>query len=250
MNKFKEYTSYILIFLSIILFYIWMINYERNTNKILQEMDETYTEDILVVPEKSIDYWQDKGLEINWYTKGQKNEKNIKSNVNTNSNLRNNKNNNISNKIDSYDISVDIITTYIKEKEGFNSRAYRDGCLVKAKKCPTNKIRYSNGYGTLAKSKNEVITKKEAEIRLRKHIENTIYPKMKDVKFKTEQQIYASIDFAYNIGHNAFRNNIVDSNMEVDCARMTKYTVFNGKNNEGLQKRRFENFIQCVSINE
>ena len=108
--------------------------------------------------------------------------------------------------------------------------------------------RYSNGYGTLAKSKNEVITKIEAEKRLISHIKKTIYPKLEGVKFKSMQQLHASIDFAYNVGHNAFANNIVTESKEVDCVKMTEYINFNGKENNGLKKRRFENFIQCVSM--
>ena len=143
---------------------------------------------------------------------------------------------------------LNTVVEYIKEKEKFNAKAYRDGCLVKAKRCPRGKERYSVGYGTLAKSRTEVVTKAEAERRLTVHIKQTIYPKLQGVRFKSVSQMHASIDFAYNAGHNAFANNIVTSTKEVDCVKMTEYVNFNGRENEGLKRRRFENFIQCVTV--
>lgn len=148
-------------------------------------------------------------------------------------------------------IQLNDIVEYIKEKEKFKSKAYRDGCLVKVQKgkeCPTSKVRYSVGYGTLAKSRTETITQIEAERRLTAHIKQTIYPKLVGVKFKSVAQMHASIDFAYNAGQNAFANNVVTSNKEVDCVKMTEYIVFEGKENEGLRRRRFENFVQCLTI--
>ena len=241
----------ILVFLGLIV--IWGYNYEKETIKIQKQFDVELAEmqkdihniktnveyndyrityeipDYLVVPEKPINYWTDE--EIKEFRKSLKNQTQTKVKVNIIEN-----------------VNIETVTNYIKEKEGFHSKPYRDGCLIKAKVCPKNKYRYSNGYGTLAKSKNEVITKIEAEKRLISHIKTTIYPKLKGVKFKSTQQLHASIDFAYNVGHNAFANNIVTESKEVDCVKMTEYINFNGKENNGLKKRRFENFIQCVSM--
>ena len=220
--------------------YIWSIQYEHNTNKILQQMDTLETRvdninenvkyndyrityeipDMLVVPEKPKDYWEGQSFQINWYIEETKTE--VK-------------------------VDMEDVVSYIKDKEKFRETPYRDGCLVNIKLCPKDKIRYSNGYGTQAKSKTEKITKTEAEKRLRNHITKTILPALKNVNFTNKEQLFASIDFSYNIGHNAFKNKIVKNN-KVDCAKMTEYTVFNGKENEGLKQRRFENFIQCVTI--
>lgn len=241
----------ILVFLSLVM--IWGYNYEKETIRMQKQFDAELIEmqkdlkniksnvqyndyrityeipDYLVVPEKPINYWTDE--EIKEFRKSLNNQVQTEVKVNV---------------IENIDITT--ITDYIKSKEGFHSKPYRDGCLVKAKVCPKDKYRYSNGYGTLAKSRNEAITKIEAEKRLISHIKTTIYPKLKGVKFKSMQQLHASIDFAYNVGHNAFANNIVTTSKEVDCVKMTEYINFNGKENSGLKKRRFENFIQCVSM--
>ena len=229
----KNLKTFIII-LMITLGYIWILHYEKQTIKLEQQVNSietklntinenvkyndyriTYPEyEYLIVPEKPIDYWK----ESNKPTK----------------------------KI-SYQANMKAIEDYIKSKEGFHTTPYRDGCLIKAKTCPKSQYRYSNGYGTQAKSKTEKITKAEAEKRLRNHITKTIMPALKNVEFETKDQLLASIDFSYNIGHNAFKRKIVKNN-KVDCAKMTEYIVFNGKENEGLKRRRFDNFIQCIAI--
>ena len=226
-----------IIILMITLGYVWMFHYEKQTIKLEQQVNSietklntinenvkyndyriTYPEyEYLIVPDKPIDYWK----ESNKPTK----------------------------KI-SYQANMKAIEDYIKSKEGFHTTPYRDGCLIKAKTCPKSQYRYSNGYGTLAKSKHEKITKDEAEKRLKDHIQKTIWPKIKNVKFASIHQFYASIDFAYNIGHNAFANNIVNENNEVDCAKMMNYVMFNGKKNAGLEQRRLENFLNCVKYDD
>ena len=243
MTKEKRDTIFgIFMIIVAVLVYGWSIQYERNTDKILKQMDTlenkveridenvkyndyriTYEiPDMLVVPEEPIDYWEGKEFKVNWYIEETKETKEVK-------------------------VNIEDVVSYIKDKEKFREVPYKDGCLVNIKPCPKDKIRYSNGYGTQAKSKTEKITVKEADSRLRKHIAKTILPAIKDVKFTNKEQMFASIDFSYNIGHNAFKRNIVKNN-KVDCAKMTEYVVFNGKENNGLKQRRFENFIQCVSI--
>lgn len=222
--------------------YIWSIQYERNTIRMSQQLDNLETKveridenvqyndyrltyevpDMLVVPEKPKDYWEGQEFKINWYIEETKEE---------------------------ITVNMEDVISYIKDKEKFRESPYKDGCLVNIKPCPKDKIRYSNGYGTQAKSKTEKITKVEADKRLRNHITKTIMPALKNVKFETKDQLFASIDFSYNIGHNAFKRKIVKNN-KVDCAKMTEYTVFNGKENEGLKRRCFDNFIQCVAITE
>lgn len=212
--------TFVLICIGIFLGVLAILDYVKDNQSKTQIVTYITKADYLVVPDKPIDYWKDEPKEI---------EANIEQDFNP---------------------DLDIIVDYIKSKEGFHSKAYRDGCLIKAKKCPKGKERYSIGYGTLAESKTEEITKKEAEIRLYNHIKKVIWPKMKNVNFTSEEQYYASIDFAYNVGHNAFANKIVDDEGYVDCAKMTEYVYFNGKENEGLKARRFENFLQCVSYKE
>lgn len=233
----KNLKAFIII-LMITLGYVWMLHYEKQTIKLEQQVNSietklntinenvkyndyriTYPEyEYLDVPDKPINYWENEPI--------YKENKNI-----------------------SYKANIKAVEEYIKSKEGFHATPYRDGCLIKAKVCPKSKYRYSNGYGTPAKSKTEKISKVEAEKRLRNHINNTIWPKIKNVNFESIHQFYASIDFAYNIGHNAFANNIVNNN-EVNCARMTNYINFNGKENEGLKQRRLENFLNCVRFDD
>lgn len=61
--------------------------------------------------------------------------------------------------------SVDLI----KKFEGFSPKAYWDY------------YHYSIGYGTRANSPDEVITQQEAEIRLRKHVEQYVIPGIKNI---------------------------------------------------------------------
>lgn len=102
---------------------------------------------------------------------------------------------------------IDKIAVYIKSKEGFKATAYKDN------------LQYSIGYGTRAKHKHEKITVKEANIRLYKHIKKTIIPVFAGVKFYSVEQVYSAIDFSYNVGHNAFKNDIVDEHGFIDCQK-------------------------------
>lgn len=135
---------------------------------------------------------------------------------------------------------IDKIAIYIKKKEGFSAHAYKDH------------TQYSNGYGTRALSSNEVITVKEANARLYKHIKTVIIPSFDGVTFQSEEQVYSAIDFSYNIGHNKFKQKIVRKNGAIDCSKMMAYNKVRDKNgnlvyNEGLAQRRFENFLACAA---
>ena len=135
---------------------------------------------------------------------------------------------------------IDEIAVYIKQKEGFRSHAYKDN------------TQYSIGYGTRANSKNEVITIKEANIRLYKHIKKVILPSLDGVSFQSIEQVYAAIDFSYNLGHNRFRQKIVREDGVIDCSKMMAYNKVRDNNgnlvyNEGLAQRRLENFLACAS---
>lgn len=146
--------------------------------------------------------------------------------------------------IDLTDIKViDKIAIYIKVKEGFRAKAYKDN------------TQYSIGYGTRAKYRTETITVKEANIRLYKHIRRVIVPAFNGVKFRSIEQVYSAIDFSYNLGHNRFRREVVDVNGNIDCSKMMAYNKVRDKNgnlvyNEGLAQRRFENFLSCASAED
>lgn len=135
---------------------------------------------------------------------------------------------------------IDEIAIYIKKKEGFSSHAYKDH------------KQYSIGYGTKAKSKTEVITQKEANVRLYKHIKKVILPSLNGVKFQSIEQVHAAIDFSYNVGHNRFKRDVVTKDGVIDCSKMMAYNKIRDKNgnlvyNEGLAQRRLENFLSCSS---
>ena len=135
---------------------------------------------------------------------------------------------------------IDKIAIYIKKKEGFRPRAYKDN------------TQYSIGYGTKAISKTEVITMEEANKRLYKHIKQVIIPSFNGVAFQSVEQVYSAIDFSYNLGHNRFKQKIVRQDGVIDCSKMMAYNKMRDKNgkliyNEGLAQRRFENFLDCAA---
>ena len=135
---------------------------------------------------------------------------------------------------------IDEIAIYIKKKEGFREHAYKDN------------TQYSIGYGTKATSPDETITMKEANSRLYKHIKTEILPSMSGVTFQSIEQVFAAIDFSYNLGHNRFRKNIVRKDGAIDCTKMMAYNKVRDKNgnlvyNEGLAQRRLENFLACTA---
>lgn len=216
-----------------ICFFTWESWYMKNTLKSVPNVTIVKTEkvDILVVPDKEKvqhvinAYYKEHPITKKKVIPVQKKPKpQAKSSINI------------------YDPKIiDDIAIYIKKKESFRSRAYKDY------------KQYSIGYGTKAKHKKEVITQKEANIRLYRHIKKVILPAIKDVKFVSVDQLHAAIDISYNIGHNGFKRNIVKDNGVIDCTKMMKYTKVTNKNgklvyNEGLAKRRFENFLGCASM--
>lgn len=135
---------------------------------------------------------------------------------------------------------IDEIAVYIKKKEGFRSHAYKDN------------TQYSIGYGTKAKSEDEIITVEEANIRLYHHIQQVIIPSFDGVIFQNVEQVHSAIDFSYNLGHNTFKDKIVREDGIIDCKKMMAYNKMRDKEgnlvyNEGLAQRRFENFLACAS---
>ena len=135
---------------------------------------------------------------------------------------------------------IDEIAIYIKKKEGFQPKAYKDH------------TQYSIGYGTRANHKDEVISQKEANIRLYRHIKTVILPSLNGVTFQSIEQVFAAVDFSYNLGHNTFKKNIVRKDGAIDCAKMMAYNKVRNKDgklvyNEALAQRRLENFLACAA---
>lgn len=230
----KNKDCFIITFLILfaISFFTWETFYQQNTLRLVPEVKIIKTEqtDILIIPKKEEVETVIKAYYYEYpYLK--KDIIPVSKKVNDVSNIQ----------INIYDPKIiDDIALYIKSKEQFRARAYRDY------------KQWSIGYGTKARYRWEVISKKEANIRLYKHIKKVILPTFKDIKFVSVDQLHSAIDLSYNIGHNGFKRNIVNKKGVIECQKIMKYTKVtkNGQliYNEGLAKRRFENFLGCASM--
>jgi len=129
--------------------------------------------------------------------------------------------------------SVDLI----KKFEGFSAHAYWDY------------QQYSIGYGTKAKSPNEVITQEEAERRLREEVERYVLPGIKNVigQERWNQLSYnqksALVSFAYNVGVGGATPvlELVKAGRIQEAAQeMKRYVHAGGKVLQGLVNRRNE----------
>lgn len=131
------------------------------------------------------------------------------------------------------------LLSFIKDKEGYSDKAYKDGS------------QYSIGYGTVAKSPTETIDKTEAELRLRKEIDQAAILTNKELTSRgitnlTQYQKEALISYTYNRGvgrqdnTNGLRQLLSNSSptWESISSNMPKYwgTVESAK--EGLINRR------------
>ena len=228
--KNKDYIIITMLIVFALSFFAWEIFYQQNTLRLIPSVKIVKTEkiDILIVPEKEE---VQKVIKAYYYQYPYLHKTIIpvqsKSYANNNINI--------------YDPKIiDDIAKYIKSKEQFRAHAYRDY------------KQWSIGYGTKAKYRWEVISKKEANIRLYKHIKRVILPTFKDVKFVSVDQLHSAIDLSYNIGHNGFKRNIVNNHGVIECQKIMAYTKVTKNGhlvyNEGLAKRRFENFLGCASM--
>ena len=126
----------------------------------------------------------------------------------------------------------DSLVNYIKNVEGFRAKAYWD---IK---------QYTNGYGTEAKSPDEVITEAEAERRLREKLQETqdyvsAYLQKNGYDF-TQGQLDALTSFTYNLGPGGLKqltNNGTRSLDEIK-AKLVEYNKAGGEVLAGLVKRR------------
>ena len=126
------------------------------------------------------------------------------------------------------------LINFIKKKEGFSSKAYKDH------------KQYSIGYGTKANRPDEVITEAEANVRLREHVaksQKTVVEFGKKHSYDWNQnQIDALTSFVYNLGPGAL-NQVTDngkrSNQEI-MKKIPEYNKASGEVNKALVQRRNE----------
>jgi len=129
----------------------------------------------------------------------------------------------------------DKLIEFIKERESFSAKAYKDG------------DHYSIGYGTKASGPDETISKKVAEQRLLQDIDTREkfvrnFAKAKGYDWN-DSQVNSLVDFHYNTGQKNFlalTDNGKRSNEEI-AAKLPEYNQVDGKFNQGIQNRRFQN---------
>lgn len=126
-------------------------------------------------------------------------------------------------------------TEFIKGFEGFSPTPYGDYQQL------------SIGYGTKAKSPNEVITKEEAEQRMIEHIENYVKPGIINIVGQERwnnldyNQKTALISLAYNLGvggSSEILKLVRDGNIQGAAEEMKQYVHAGGQVLEGLVRRR------------
>lgn len=133
---------------------------------------------------------------------------------------------------------------FIKDRESFSAKAYKDG------------DHYSIGYGTKASGPDEVISKKVAEQRLLQDIDTREkfvrnFAKAKGYDWN-DSQVYSLVDFHYNTGQKNFlalTDNGKRSDEEI-AAKMPEYNQVDGKFNQGIQNRRFQNQLAFTTPTE
>lgn len=131
------------------------------------------------------------------------------------------------------------LESIIIEKENFSAKAYPDGCLVKVRtghKCPQGKARYSIGYGTIAKSRNEIISKSEGLRRKQEHLKNEVYKYIPE-NVKDTATYIALADVGYNAGYGAIRD-CVNKDGSLNIQHYQRWVNSNGKKSNGLERRR------------
>ena len=129
----------------------------------------------------------------------------------------------------------DKLIEFIKDRESFRSKAYWDT------------DHYTIGYGTKASGPDEVISKKVAEQRLLKDIDTREkfvrnFAKAKGYDWN-DSQVNSLVDFHFNTKQPNFLK-LTDygkrSNDEIS-QKMLEYNTVEGKHNQGIQNRRFQN---------
>ena len=138
----------------------------------------------------------------------------------------------------------DKLLEFIRDRESFSAKAYKDG------------DKYSIGYGTQASSPTEVISKKEAEQRLVKEVdyhEKIVRKFAKDNGYDwNESQVNSLTDFHYNTkvkNWEELTGNGKRTNDEI-AQKMLEYNTVDGKHNQGIQNRRWQNHLAFTTPTE
>lgn len=128
--------------------------------------------------------------------------------------------------------STSNITDFIANEEGFKAKAYWD------------EKQWTNGYGTKAKSKDEVITEEEARKRLNEQVSTSkqavLNMAQKHNYNLTKAQEDALASWAYNLGVNKLKD-LTDNGsrgIEEISDAMLEYVYSGGKKRKGLVERR------------
>jgi GH24 family phage-related lysozyme (muramidase) len=129
----------------------------------------------------------------------------------------------------------DKLLEFIKEKESFSAKAYKDG------------DHYSIGYGTRASGPDETISKKVAEQRLIQEVDTREkfvrnFAKVKGYDWN-DSQVNSLVDFHYNTGQKNFLALTDNGKRSTDeiAAKLPEYNKVDGEFNQGIQNRRFQN---------
>lgn len=129
------------------------------------------------------------------------------------------------------------------QEEGFRSKVYE--CLGGVK---------TIGYGTKAKSDDEIIDEKEGRNRLREYLNKYTYKKISDYKIKltNESQLVSISSFDYNTDK---LTKIIKPDNTIDCNKILLYNKIKTvnddgsityKNNKVLEERRKREYNLCI----
>jgi len=122
-------------------------------------------------------------------------------------------------------------TAFIGECEGFSAKPYPDG-----------PGRYTNGFGTEAKTPTEEITREEGLKRLEEYVKPRLDMISKNTALNSNQ-IIALTSLAYNIGDGGYKRSAVAAcvnkgDWKGAAAAFALYNKFQGKVLSGLVSRR------------
>lgn len=135
--------------------------------------------------------------------------------------------------------AYNIVIGRLRQWEGFNPRAYRDGRL------PNGQLRWSIGYGTLASGPGQVISREVAEQRLGEEIRKVIeriHPHFQGREGEfTPQQLAALVSRGYNAGPGrvpAVIRSLLAGNLSQARQQLLTITTSAGVHLPGLVNRR------------
>lgn len=134
------------------------------------------------------------------------------------------------------------VEQFIMNEESFRSKPYT--CLGGI---------LTVGYGTRAKSNKDIVTKAEAQLRLREYLNNITYKKIAKYKvYLTRNQLIAVSSFDFNTDKLV---KLIKEDKTIDCEKILKYNKVKQKQDdgsyklvesEGLSKRRLKEYHLCI----